>query len=320
MRTRDSYGGVSEKWQAPGLLRIESRQGGKLQIVMINGPDSFTTYYAWTHAAEVFETPRPQAPADPGAMLGRDNLRAWLTWLKRARGSAVNVEERRERSLWGGEVDVIEMTHAQREKSGLVTTKTRWETDPVTGHLLSQKEWKSRGGAWRLSSETEEVTWGEIPSDKWEFVPPKGTKVTYHRWWGERAHEPLASGQTEHWAVTLYAIEVNRKGDLVLRLWRCPTAEPSHGTWNLGVPVAVDGVDDLGITYHHTSGHRYVLLYWTTNLRRSATAIAPGRARTIRLTVHPYPGKPRSDEVLTFDVAIPPRQDEVKPETEVVQY
>jgi hypothetical protein len=314
---------VRDFWQAPGgLVRYDTWEDGRLVSAMISGPDMNVVYSAESKAAQVFDSPPPWAEPPPGA--GK------LWWMNPGglglvgflRGQpGVTVTERQERSLWGGEVNVIEMTLP--EDGG--ATKRRWETDPATGRLLSEKMWRETDGDWSLIQESEEVQWGEPPEETWEFVPPKGTKVTYTRWWQARLGEPIASGESESWRIVLYSVEADRQGNLVLTLSRWPVAgfggtSMGRTNWN-ALPVEVDGVDSLGVTYHHTNGYGCDRDYWTTTLQRGRTPIVPGHARTVTLTVHPYSADGYEDEVIRFaDVPMPPLQEKVEPETEVVQY
>jgi hypothetical protein len=318
---------VEEWWQSTGgLLRGDTWETGQLVSTRIHGPDAFVDYDAAKKSALVYDSPPPRAEAPPG-----DDELWWMNPLRTVeayRGQpGVTVTEWQERSLWGGKVNVIDMT---LPADGGKTEKRRWETDPATGRLLSEKVWRATDGDWKLVRETEDVQWEELPDSTWEFVPPKGTKVTYHRWWQARIGEPIASGESEHWRIVLYAVDADKQGNLLLTLSRWPTAEFA-GTplgvhnWNGSEPVAVEAADNLGVTYHHDNVYACVRDYWRTILLRSESPIVPGHARTVTLTVHPYSADGYEDETITFaDVPIPPLQQtvgwETGRETEVVQY
>ncbi len=315
---------VVEFWQAPGgLMRDDKWENGQLVSRGIHGPDEFVEYDAAKKSAQAFDSPPPRAEEPPGGD------EAWwmipVRMLESYRGRpGVTVTEWQERSLWAGEVNVVEMTLPAGDEK---MEKRRWETDPATGRLLSEKVWRGTDGDWKLVQETEEVRWGELPEETWQFVPPKGTKVTYNRWWQARLGEPIASGESESWRVVLYSVEADKQGNLVLTLSRWPTAgfrgTPMGSTnWNGGEPVQVEGVDNLGVTYHHENWYGCVRDYWMTTLRRSESPIVPGQARTVTLTVRPYEADGYEDEVITFaGIPIPPLTDNVTSfETEVVQY
>jgi hypothetical protein len=317
---------VVDWWQAAGLMmRRDEWENGQLVSTQIHGPHEFVSYDAAKKTAQVFDSPPPRAELPPGG----DEL-WWMGPVRTVdfyRGQpGATVTEWQERSLWVGEVNVIEVT-LPPEDGGL---KWRWETDPATGRLVSEKVWQGTDGNWKLVRETEEVRWEGLPDDTWEFVPPKGTKVTSIRWWQARIGEPIASGESKSWRIVLYAVDADKQGNLLLTLSRWPTADfagTSMGgtSWNGGEPVAVEAVDNLGVTYHHDNVYACVRDYWRTILLRSESPIVPGHARTVTLTVHPYEADGYEDETITFtDVPIPPLQQtvgwETGRETEVVQY
>ena len=184
----------------------------------------------------------------------------------------LSVKEWHERSLWTGEVNVIEVTRPV----GKDIVKKRWVTDRKTGRLISAKQWRGTDGHWKLLGETEEVRWGRVPNSVWQFVPPKGTTVEYSLWWKSRLGPPLAIGETQHWQVFLHAVDADKQGDLVLTMSARPTSLSAAGARGGVVPLQVEGVDSLGGKYHYVQVVESRPHYVALRLRRSPSPIAPG--------------------------------------------
>ena len=304
-------------WIAPGgLYRCETWEGGKLVNVQLMGTDSLVYYGPSSHTAEVCDLP-PVGGLD--LWYGTQNVfRGQAALLQEHMNATVN--EWRERSLWGGEVDVIEVTiPTGNQDEG--KRKDRYETDAATGRLISQQGWESKGDSWGPTYWTEDVVWdADIPSDTWTFVPPKGTEVTYRLWWTGRVESTIASGETEDWQVRVHAIEAFKNGDLRVTLSREGDPEAQKLEWGYGASIEAEAVDNLGIEYHGLDGGG-ARDYYDVDLRRSKSPIPAGIARTITLIVRPFPHEPYADQIVTFqNLSLPCLQDKVEPVEEVVQY
>jgi len=323
VRHRDIKDRMTEVWEAPGgLLRIAYWEEGRLQSWQLRGADFQAYCNPAGQFASVYDLPPAHSYRSPYQSLGpiRDMVAS-----RKAQTGTTAVREWRQRSLWGSESDVIEATEPL-EGPDQGWRRMRWEVDAATGRLISEKHWwMPHGGAWELVAYTEEVTWDvDIPSDTWAFVPPEGWKVRYYRWWTGRVENTLANGHTRDWQVTVHAVDADRNGDLVITTSRTPTAGAQDRTWP-DIPMEIEAVDNLGVTYRSipdpSINYEGAPDYQVTALRRSGSAIPPGQARTLSLTVRPYPDEAYAGQALTFaGLSIPPLQDQVDAQTQLVQY
>jgi hypothetical protein len=324
LRHRDIGDRVTEDWEAPGgLRRMAYWDDGKLESWQVEGAD-FAAFCNPDHRwADVYELPHAEADQSFSWTLGRVGQ---MLEFRREQTRTTQLNEWRERSLWGGETDVIEAAEPLEDpEQGW--RKMRWEVDATTGRVTSEKHWwRPKGGQWQLVAYTEEVAWDvDLPSNTWVFIPPRGWKVRYHHWWRQRVENALASGETRDWRVTVHTIDASKEGDLFVTLSRLAVAE--IGRDSRTAPIRLTAVDSLGVVYEPENdviaptspdrGRQYRVIV----LKREQSRIPPGIARTVTLTVQPAGDELHADEVLTFVVPLPPLQGKVDlDETEVVQY
>jgi hypothetical protein len=323
-----------EEWSAAdGGMRYETWRNGELSHLIIQLPERSLRYIADERAA--YEYDMPPMP-DRRQILTRDSTRAGFEGRLRFLEDALDatVSERRERSLWGGEVDVIEaqmhvspgvvLSGVPYDEAG--TAILRAEVDPQTGRVRSLREYLETDEGRRPVFETEAIEWdAEIPDSTWTFTPPAGTKVERHTWWATRAGRELAAAQSGDWRVVLHAIDVSRTGYVVLTLSRwLPEAEPDPER-RPGTPEA-RAVDNLGTTYTQDDSRFGCHTdrmggYWITTLRPSRPApAASGISLTIGAEAEAGLGHP---PVTFHNLPLPPRQqadDLFKAATEVIQY
>jgi len=331
-----------ERWVSEdGFSRTEKRENGELVNLDITRGERVLLYLvspedgkAYAHEG-FWPTNRHKRPA---VLEGRSYLAGLFYSLESLATELdvtppdVKVTEHRERSLWGGAVDVVEAEWTVRgscQISGVDyrdgdTVKIRAEIDPETDRMISMSQYRFEG-VWEPRYRAEYEWDVDIP-EAGEFRPPKGTELRRDTWWEERADQILAAGTTEDWEVVLHSIDVNRRGDLVLSLHRAPRPESPMSRWQNGsVRWSVEAVDDAGVGYRHAGGgpwHSYFLVgYGTAKLVRAQEA---RNGRTVTVTVYPYPRGDTADQSVTFrGVPLPPRQDVDDPiaeAVEVIQY
>jgi len=307
LRYHDLYHGpiqhrVFQVWEAPGgLSREEHWDDGKLGGVSVTGPDYSINYTARDRTAWVYDLP-PAGAAEQayGAHYVASSLSRVTDRIRERSGE--EVKEWRERRLWGGERDMVEITW---QAGGRV----RWEMEAATGRLVSWKGWAPKDSEWKLTTYTEEVEWDvEIPSDTWTFDIPKGTTVSEWLWWKERATHVLATGKTQDWQVTLHALDVSARGDVYVTL-SLDRLTPAAGQWR---GMDIQGYDDQGVIYHpesrqHGGGGRVGYRVLVAQRDQSAARSVPARA--ITLTLHLRSSASPEEQILTFPVLpLPPPQ------------
>ncbi len=322
-----------EEWSAAdGSMRYEKWKNGELSYLVMDSAERRLSYNAYAGAAHEYDA--PPMPGRKQILTGgstRAGFEGGLDFLKR--DLHANVSEHRERSLWGGVVDVIEVE--MHVSPGVVlsgipydeagTAILRAEVDPQTNRVLSLREYLKTEDGQRLVFETEAIEWDvEIPASAWEFEPPTGTKVERHTWWATRADQELATAQSGDWKVVLHAIDVSHTGDVVLTLSRW-LPEGEEDIERRPETPYVQATDDRSGTYSQHSGFGCYENpnggYWITTLHPDRSGPA---ADTITLTIGSVEEAERGHPAVTFrDLPLPPRQeaeDLFKAATEVVQY
>jgi hypothetical protein len=305
---------VVRRWATPRGQRVETWHRGKLVNLSIRTDSA----YVWYDAARRVAYESDQPPPRP-KMLGYVPDRNYVSHLvaafeaRRSR-MRVNISEWRERSLWRGERDVVELEHGP--------FKHRYELDPESGRVIADAYYAGKPGSWKLTKSTVEVDWDvQIPDSMLSFDPPRGATLHRSRWWTGRADRTVAAGRTDDWEIKVHAIDVNKSGDLYVTLSRAPSDQgPKH--WNGGIPMDVEAVDNLGAHYVQRNGCGCSLDYWVRTLDRKEDARSSATPGTVSLTIYPYPQGPNADQSVTFrNLPLPPRQDkEDLSEEEVIQY
>jgi hypothetical protein len=329
---------TEEWWSKDGFYRYERWQDSRLETLNLDdGEGGIIIYNAWSQEARESEgVPLPWQPLPP--LAEKSQVAKMFSFIQSTVGWPVR--ERLERSLYGGAVAVIEAEGVIPAGHGRFRwrvddvgysdgdrVKVRAEVQPYTGRLLSMQQYKLEDGTWRPTYWTERVEWDvEIPQSAREFHPPQGTTLRREAWWLQRAHQTIESGSTRDWDVTLNAIDVNRRGDLVLSLRRELRSEATlQERLNSAVAMRVEAVDDTGARYTQLDRYgcyNYLRVgYWTTTLERGEASRQP---KTVTLTIHPYPEDVSEAQSVTFrDLPLPPRQDAydvIRESCEVIQY
>jgi len=288
--------------------------------------------------AEAYYDPcslQPLHMPDRAEFLRRFEFMRWEARTHDFQAPDFRFREYRKASLWGGDVIVVEaemtVNAGQSEHSGGIYESGdvilyEAEIDPGTDALLSTREFKLENGDYRLANEAEYEWNVEIPEELRRVDLPPGRRLTRHIWWESRADQVIAQGHTRDWEVTLHAIDVNRRGDVLLSLGRMATPEGRPLIFNSGPAFRVEAVASGGGRY--TQLHTFTCYnarhagYWTTTLVPESSASYP---YSITLTIWPYDADPNRDQSVTFrGIPLPPRQD--LPENpaaaavEVIQY
>jgi hypothetical protein len=304
---------ISEEWQASGGLRRSCTwDSGELTQMQIDGAD-FMLFYQ-PSSAVIFDAP-PVGHNKPLLGVDAKSILAIATLMKDRLHSPVSINEWREMSLWGGMVNNIEVDYAGR--------KTRYETDPETGRLISEREWLLTGDEWALISYTEKVDWDmDIPSDTFQINSiPNGTTVIYWHWWKGRCEQALVNGSTEDWQIAINHLDVKRNGDIVVVLARDFKHYNEGLTFNHATRVEVNAIDNQGVTYHQARGVGSVRDRWTTTLIRNRSNVPVGQAKSVTLVVRPNTDPEWKNQVLTFKaLPLPAPSSDVEATKEVIQY
>jgi hypothetical protein len=330
----DSADGFSrqEKCSAGKLVELNITQGDRVLWYLVDpetGQTSATEDFWPTNRIKFGELPAAEGKSYLARMFDS------LEMLHRDLGVAapeVEMTEHRERGLWRGAVDVVEAVWSVQGNASISgvnyregdRVRVRAEVDPDTNRLLSMSQYKFEG-TWEPTYRAD-YEWDVPIPDAGEFRPPKGTRLNRHTWWQKRADQTIAAGTTQDWDVVLHAVDVNRRGDVVLSLHRAPRPESKISRWQDGsLRWRVEAADDAGVSYRVGGGGpwgSYFLVSYGT-----ATLVPEHRdrnARSVTLTVYPYPRGQTTDQSVTFrSIPLPPRQntdDLFAAETEVIQY
>jgi hypothetical protein len=350
MRGRDAAGSefVWETWVSDdGFYRFDWWKDGSLSYMSLDDNSkqrshhvSYVDSAAGRVAREYEEVPLYAAEDRYRVMYRAMTKSAVEKWFSNIRnrydaGGAGKITEWRQRSLWGGARNVIEVEWISRGGfNGMDNAvwlirgervRIRAYVDPTTGRLTSWEGDKWERGSWRRYS-TQKVEYDvPITAAARTFQPPPGTTLYRDHWWSKRKGKVVATARSADWEVTLHAIDMNRRGDLVLSLRRELRPDAKLHLTNTAPPMRVKATDDAGAAYTQLNGYRCwnrgTVGYWVTTLEREQTDARP---KTVTLTIYPYWSGARKAQSVTFpDVPLPPRQnvdDVVKAATEVIHY
>ena len=316
-----------ERWVSDdGFYRSEKRSGGEVLYLQMNWGARELSYSVEDGQGYAFESFDPTERHRTGTVMPNGSyVERFFESFKRLYEELgvpppeMKITERRERSLWGGAVDVVEAEwtiEGEASISGVTyrdgdIVRIRAEIDPRTKRLLRMEQCKFEG-LWEPRYEAEYEWDVEIPQAVLEFRPPKGTTLTRSHWWEERAGQVVAEGETADWKVTVHAVDVNRHGDIVLSLSReLKPGAPTGPYWNASPIMRAAARDDAGIEYEQLGRYgcnsSLRIAYWTTILERPSEA---GRPRTVTLTIWPYAKGAGEEQSVTFqNLRLPPRQD-----------
>jgi hypothetical protein len=322
-------GGTTEEWLAEeGFDRRETRSEGRLTgFSLVVGP--WETDYSYNvktgrGSAESTFDPCLLHPAhlpDRAAFQRQFEEIRYTADLLHEQAPEVRSREYRQASLWGGEVAVIEaraeaasslyhlFNGTYRDGDGILV---RAELDPATDSLLSVREYRLSGREQELTHEATYEWNVEIPEELKHLDLPEGTKVSRFAWWETRAEKAIAQAATRDWLVTLHAIDINRRGDLLLSVSRAETpGSQMPSVYNGAPPLAVEAQGSGGERYEQQNGYSCSNArhagYWTTTLEPESESSQPA---SITLTIRPYAHGPSEGQSVTFrNVPLPPRQD-----------
>jgi hypothetical protein len=334
----------SERWASEdGFSRDERWEGGRLvQMEMTTEGD----WRLWYHASEdngagyAVEDFDPlerhrRSGAIPRRMTGLSGFSADAFFgsfgrLAEAMGLAppeMKITERRQRTLWGGLVDVVEAEWTIEGSSHISgvryndgdVIRIRAEVDPDTGRLLSMAQDKFEG-VWEPRYRAEYEWDVEIPESIREFRPPEGTTLVRYGWWETRADQVLAKAATDDWEVSLHAMDLNRDGDILLSVVRTT----SRRSYNCAESMRVEAVGSAGERYSQYGPSGYAehcgFGYLIARLNREEPGPDP---QTVTLRIYPHPAVSEGQSVTFRDIPIPPRRDVddvFEAETERIQY
>jgi hypothetical protein len=198
--------------------------------------------------------------------------------------------------------------------------RLRAEVEHVTGRLRSLALYVRRNGSWEAKTEYRYEWDVPISSELRHFETPDGALEKRYHWWDTRLGQPLRQQQTADWAVDLYAVDVNREGDVYLSL--CVRHHPKESTPEGAheAEVQVEAVDDRGTQYQQEAEYVGLGTYLDTGTSYLVVLLRPDRTftgRSITLTAHPYAARYDAnsqktpvtpDQPVTFRLPLPVRQ------------
>ena len=321
-----------EKWVNDELVELNITHGDRVLLYFVDpetGAASATEAFLPTNRYKLGELPAAEGKSYLARMFHSFEVLAGDLGIA---PPDIEMTERRERSLWGGLLDVVEAEFTVKGTMSISgvsymdgdMVRIKAEVDPETNRLLSMAQYRFEG-VWGPTYRAE-YEWDVDLPEGGEFRPPKGTKLTRCTWWEKRADQVLAVGTTKDWEVVLHCIDVNRRGDLVLSLHRAPRSESTMSRWQNGsVAWKVEAVDDAGVGYHVVArgpqSSYFLVGYGRASLQREWEEGIP---RSVTLTIYPYPQGKTTDQSVTFrNIPLPPRQnvdDLCAAEMEVIQY
>jgi len=300
------------------FARREFWKDGELWRLLILGHGRSLRYDADSRKAD--ESYWPPAPAADA--LKQPWHKAWEWWQALAVGPhpssyderGWSLIERRETTLWGGSVDILEAELAvpSQDSGKIPKFKRRWEIDPSTDLPVSIDEYTFEDQRWVKTYWTQRIEWNvDVPESLRTFEIPPGTTLTRYTYWKQNADNVVATARNAQWQVVLRGLEADRYGRLYIgysvRHISDGNASPDVKT----APEDVFAVGDTGGTYERHRGDESLGRHWTTRLDPQA---APGREATPRtVTLYFFPrgrGFPDLDQVVTLpDIPPPPQQD-----------
>jgi outer membrane lipoprotein-sorting protein len=318
------YGGNEseiEIWGSKdGVYRYEEHENGAVVLLELQGPNREVFY----RPGEIREYEQPALPAEEimETAVGRSlGTRAALEKLLSGKHTT-SVSERREHTLSGEEYDVIEV---ERELDNNTLERVIAWLEVDSGRLVSLEKYMLVGGVWEQTYMTALVEWDvELPEDVAEFEPPPGTTVIRSDWW-RRTDSALAGGETADWAVTLHAIDVNRRGDLYLTLSWAPKPGKSSEGFDTDEHPRVSVTSGDGVSYEQNDSASCITrqrgpvreCFWAITMLREGNTASPNLPQTVDITIRPFPRQ----EVTFYGIPLPPRQETDNPrQEEVIQY
>jgi len=319
---------VDQIWMAEdGFLRSESYEDGRLANVKLFAQAWWTDYRPGTEAkpgsAYVFYNPclrHPLPMPTRDQFLREVEIMRYVADQRKLPAPEIRMQERRETSLWGGEIVVVEVEVVQQSGEtrplGLNYQPAdikafRAEIDPRTNELFSERQYKVSNGARTLVYEAT-YDWNvEIPEGLRRLDLPARTVVTREDQWSSRVEQVLATDRVSDWQVTLHAVDVDRNGKLALGLSRVLSPEAKPRVFNSATPIEVEIAGDGGERYRRDAG---TACYGAPNASYEVWMFRPEdpsrTPRTLTLTVYPYnQGLYEGQSVTWRDVPLPPRQE-----------
>ncbi len=216
-----------QEWLSDDFHRVEARENGEWvphRFVKDGWQTTFFVENGSVKSALTMYDPcflHPAPLPDRAQFMRQFDLMRWVANWHKYPAPELSVEEHLERSLWGGEVAVVEATAriVNAEQVPLLVGYAagdqalfRAEIDPGTNALLSQREYRIRNGQKELVRELSYEWNVEIPDELRQFQMPAGTKLERNSWWETRAGETLAQDSTPVWKVTLHSIRRGSPG------------------------------------------------------------------------------------------------------------
>lgn len=331
---------TEEWWSQDGFHRYERRQEDRLHLTLTDKDREVRYYYyhagSWVSASQ---RDRGARAIDP-LFFPMDRIREQFAWIQNTTGW--HIQERRERSLLRGTLDVIEAegTLPGGEWAAVEVMffggdriKIRAEADDATGRLVSFQQFVYIDGDWNLCYSTDVIDWDtEIPAEIRTFNFPIGTKVTETHWWADRTRQVLAESETNDWLIKLHSVEANSQGDLYLTFsrWLKPNSELARiSTYPHGVVAwAVDQYGTRFVQSKELSDIRWDGRgdgsYWTVILKPQSRVIPLNLPCLVTITLFPYDRDESQGQYVTFkDVQRPLLQagaDLFADSVKVVQY
>jgi hypothetical protein len=291
-----------ETYEGNRLATLEFRKGSEvLRCTFPAGKEGVVTY-------KYYDPTRLNNPNNE--MPNRDYVAHLLGFIQHFKLlSDCKISEKRLRSAWGGETDVVELEgilegNASIDQLNLVDgdlIKIHAEIDPNTNRLRSLTYSKFQK-TWQELYETTYEWDIPIPEELKAFQPPTDAKVLRSEFWRERGQQELAHAQTQDWVIILHAIDMDEQGNLLVAISRHPRANSKIPEWINGA-VGMNLTDGMG-NYQQKTGlytafhSRLRECYMGTFLNYKSTG--KDKLEKLTLTVHPYPRGEMADQVVTL--------------------
>jgi hypothetical protein len=322
----------SESWisEDGSFTRCDSRHadGSLASTYIFSGAES-TSYNADEKKGEIEFRPNNQYRSE--ALTGdvaptRLGLQELIAKTQDNSKAKVTISEKKERSLWGGEINVVVVTVKIDEGSPNIpfTVKTTYEIDSTTNRYISETTESTQQNK-SLGYSHSEYEWGtEMPEELREFNFPAGTTVTRWNWWRSRIGKVLAQGANNDWDYTIHALDVTEAGGICVSLHgerrNIDNRQPYKYLWPY---YWLEATDD--------AGNKYGPVYYSYGPHAQGFTVSfdepmlppgnrQGHPHELTLTLHSRsPGDPQDEAVVFENLPLPAPAPITRGEVEVIR-
>lgn len=317
----------TDEWiGADGFKRKSTYQNGRLKKLNIIGHKYMFYDVANKYAEESIPAPGDLKPRNAD-IFTKNALESIAIFLERS--PQAKLSESRTGSLWGGTYHLIQvegiinytlMFNSVKYSPG-DNIRIILKTDPASGRILETKQYKLDSAGAMKEAKYVTIEWDvEAPPEFRSFFYPPGTKVIHNRMWQDRTGHTIATARSQHWQVSIHAVDVNRSGDVYLTISRNMISDITLPKGMKFYDPEISAVDSTGVRYVMERGAYVSGEYRIIKLiRQNSTASSP---RTIILTFDLAPS--REQGTLVFrNIPLPRRggyDDLTQATVEEVQY